>query len=474
MATRDWWRKILRAVSLEVYDSDFAQAHGPVSTRRRSWLVRGEVRLVDEALSTPARRRATGLASPQVTSRPRGGNRTSRSASCAASRRPSRGLRGGGRARTRIRGGRRSGLLYGVRDAVRPLRGGAACAVRGAARHSLRREQRPASNPLHHRPTLGGSVHRRRCGSAPPTSPSRNRRPPTANRVKKDTADHVLVIGNPPVQWRRRRAAAAGIEERAPGGDGRARPARPQRWIAAAGNVGRELPYSRAPLQSPTSTSGAGPRGRSSRRATCEATGREEPEGGRASSASLTRLGLLSPGRGLPGDCAPTCGGRAFRRLGVIETASPEGHQPEVATRLFQGVQHPVCIVLAARRAGHRPGDARPGCASAPWRRGGARRSSRSWRGSGFRGDGWAELRGGLARAVPAGAGGRVGHVPARSTRCSPTMGPGRECRGADLGDRAGCADVCGSGGIGLVRGSGIPRGGRRCSIRTRTVTRPR
>jgi hypothetical protein len=28
---------------------------------------------------------------------------------------------------------------------------------------------------------------------------------------------------------------------------------------------------------------------------------------------------------------------------------SPEGHQPDVATRIFQGVQQPVCIVLAAR-----------------------------------------------------------------------------------------------------------------------------
>lgn len=28
---------------------------------------------------------------------------------------------------------------------------------------------------------------------------------------------------------------------------------------------------------------------------------------------------------------------------------SPEGHQPEVSTRIFQGVQHPVCIVLASR-----------------------------------------------------------------------------------------------------------------------------
>jgi len=31
---------------------------------------------------------------------------------------------------------------------------------------------------------------------------------------------------------------------------------------------------------------------------------------------------------------------------------SPEGHQPEVATRIFQGVQQPVCIVLAARPRG--------------------------------------------------------------------------------------------------------------------------
>lgn len=34
---------------------------------------------------------------------------------------------------------------------------------------------------------------------------------------------------------------------------------------------------------------------------------------------------------------------------------SPEGHQPEVATRIFQGVQQPVCIVLAARRKGKEP-----------------------------------------------------------------------------------------------------------------------
>jgi len=32
-----------------------------------------------------------------------------------------------------------------------------------------------------------------------------------------------------------------------------------------------------------------------------------------------------------------------------IIDCSPEGHQPEVATRIFQGVQHPVCIVIASR-----------------------------------------------------------------------------------------------------------------------------
>lgn len=37
-------------------------------------------------------------------------------------------------------------------------------------------------------------------------------------------------------------------------------------------------------------------------------------------------------------------------RIWVID-CSPEGHQPEINTRIFQGVQQPVCIVLASRRA---------------------------------------------------------------------------------------------------------------------------
>ena len=34
---------------------------------------------------------------------------------------------------------------------------------------------------------------------------------------------------------------------------------------------------------------------------------------------------------------------------------SPEGHQPEVSTRIFEGVQQPVCIVLASRSAKNDP-----------------------------------------------------------------------------------------------------------------------
>ena len=39
---------------------------------------------------------------------------------------------------------------------------------------------------------------------------------------------------------------------------------------------------------------------------------------------------------------------RKADRIWVID-CSPEGHQPDVPTRLFQGVQQPVCIVMAAR-----------------------------------------------------------------------------------------------------------------------------
>ena len=39
---------------------------------------------------------------------------------------------------------------------------------------------------------------------------------------------------------------------------------------------------------------------------------------------------------------------RAADEIWVID-CSPEGHQPDVLTRIFQGVQQPVCIVMALR-----------------------------------------------------------------------------------------------------------------------------
>jgi predicted helicase len=42
---------------------------------------------------------------------------------------------------------------------------------------------------------------------------------------------------------------------------------------------------------------------------------------------------------------------RTCSAIWVID-CSPEGHQPDVPTRIFQGVQQPVCIVLAARKLG--------------------------------------------------------------------------------------------------------------------------
>ena len=42
---------------------------------------------------------------------------------------------------------------------------------------------------------------------------------------------------------------------------------------------------------------------------------------------------------------------RTCSEIWVVD-CSPEGHQPEVATRIFQAVQQPVCIVFAARKLG--------------------------------------------------------------------------------------------------------------------------
>ena len=68
---------------------------------------------------------------------------------------------------------------------------------------------------------------------------------------------------------------------------------------------------------------------------------------------------------------------RTCDEIWVID-CSPEGHQPEVNTRIFQAVQQPVCIVLASRSPSARR-KARRGASLTASPRDIARRSSRPW-----------------------------------------------------------------------------------------------
>ena len=81
----------------------------------------------------------------------------------------------------------------------------------------------------------------------------------------------------------------------------------------------------------------------------------QAPGGGSGIVAYITVAGFLSgPGfERMRQDLRQRC-----HEIWVID-CSPEGHQPDAATRLFQAVQQPVCIVLAARwRGGPKSGPA--------------------------------------------------------------------------------------------------------------------
>ena len=74
---------------------------------------------------------------------------------------------------------------------------------------------------------------------------------------------------------------------------------------------------------------------------------------------------------------------RDCSEIWVID-CSPEGHQPPVPTRIFEGVQQPVCIVLAARPPGTDATPARVRFTALPTAR--ARPSSPPWPGWGSTG----------------------------------------------------------------------------------------
>ena len=86
----------------------------------------------------------------------------------------------------------------------------------------------------------------------------------------------------------------------------------------------------------------------------------QAPGGGSGIVAYITVAGFLSgPGfERMRQDLRQRC-----HEIWVID-CSPEGHQPEGATRIFQAVQQPVCIVLAARWRG----GPKPGLAQVRWR----------------------------------------------------------------------------------------------------------
>ena len=171
---------------------------------------------------------------------------------------------------------------------------------------------------------------------------AKSRREPTRSRRDQPIT---VVIGNPPYKEKARRARRLDRERRAKG-------ARlPMDWWTPPVNgASARTPTSEEPLRL---SSGAGRRGRSSAQVGYEATG--EPKQTRHGIVCfITVAGFLNgPGfQKMRDDLRRDCSD-----IWVID-CSPEGHQPDVPTRIFQGVQQPVCIVLAAREAGKDNGHA--------------------------------------------------------------------------------------------------------------------
>ena len=168
-----------------------------------------------------------------------------------------------------------------------------------------------------------------------------------ANRIKRDEPI-MVVIGNPP------------YKERALGRGG---------WVEGAGRNAGEF----APLDAwmPPPAWGVGAHAKHLRNlyvyfwrwATWKVFERP-PHNGVV--AFITVAGFLGgPGfEGMRASLRQRCD-----EIWVID-ASPEGHQPEVATRIFQGVQQPVCIVIAARWRERPPtvAGAPPALAKVRWR----------------------------------------------------------------------------------------------------------
>ena len=222
-----------------------------------------------------------------------------------------------------------------------------------------------------------------------------------ANRIKREEPITV-VIGNPPYK-EKAKGRGGWIES---GQRCAARSCRADGPMDAAAGVGRRRAR-QAPQQPLRLLLALGDAGRSSARADA-ATGDKEQTPGIV--CFITVAGFLNgPGFQkmrdyLRRDCARHLGHRLLARRAI---------SPRCTTRIFQGVQQPVCIVLAARTPNKdRNTPARlqvHGAAGGPAREQvrGARRSCRC------KAAAWRDGPTGLARPVPAGARRRVGELPA-------------------------------------------------------------
>ena len=152
-----------------------------------------------------------------------------------------------------------------------------------------------------------------------------------ANKIKREEPITV-VIGNPP--YKEKAKGRGGWVE----GENAAGARNPRRWPTGCRPANGAWARTASTCATSTSTSGAGRRGRSLTTI---------PAANHGIVCFITVAGFLDgPGFQKMRDYLR----RTCDDIWVID-CSPEGHQPEVNTRIFQGVQQPVCIVLASRSA---------------------------------------------------------------------------------------------------------------------------
>ena len=320
---------------LEVYDNALRKRTGSYYTPPE--VVSAMVRLVDEALRKPDLfDRPAGFASSDVTvADPAVGTGTfllgvfRRIAATVESD------QGAGAVPGAVCG--RSAAAHRLRASVRSVRGGATAADRRDARaDSVRRDSR--HSPLHHRHARQSL---RRGGAARPRCCSRSRGR-GGRRTRSSGASRSLSSSAIRPTRRRPKGRGGWIEE---GSEGREAPLDrwmpPRAWGVGAHTKHLKNLYVYFWRWATWKVFGTGLHA---------STGLEETDKAGVV-CFITVAGFLNgPGfEKMRDDLRRSC-----QEIWVID-CSPEGHQPDVPTRIFQAVQQPVCIVLAARALGKDP-----------------------------------------------------------------------------------------------------------------------